>query len=160
MSEPMRRLQTIRHADLPAPIRSARDFANAMNCDLSRVAKTILLVADALTWQGQRRVQHPCVCVVLSSPSKIDLQAVSEFLHAEKLRLATADEVDARLGVRPGAVSPLDAGDIPILIDAGLLQHDTIFVSDGRPAIDVEIDPQDLAAISSACQGRFAQSGA
>ncbi|MGI9524304.1 MAG: YbaK/EbsC family protein [Hyphomicrobiaceae bacterium] len=97
--------RSVWHADLEGPIQNPSDFAKALNSNVARVVKTILLVTRALTWQGQRIVDNPHACVLLSSSDRIDLKGVSQ-LAARGLRLASVTEVRALLGVQPGSVSP------------------------------------------------------
>ena len=133
------RARAVWHSDLEGPISNASDFARALNCDVARVAKTILLVARTLTWQRRRIIDEPCVCVVIPSPAQVDVASVSQLLSAVDLRLATIYEIQALLGVQPGAVSPFASRNMPVLVDEGLLVHETVFVSGGKPGLDLEM---------------------
>lgn len=150
------KVRAVWHSDLEGSIRNAGDFAKAMNCDVARVAKTILLVARTLTWQRQQIVDEPCVCVVIPSSAKVDLATVSLLLSANDLRLAAAVEIQALLGVQPGAVSPFAPRKIPVLVDEGLFVHETVFVSGGEPGLDLEMSPRKLIEHLPAESGRFA----
>lgn len=146
------RTRPVWHTDLNGPFRSADEFAEAAGCEVARVAKTIFAVAGTPPEDGD----GPCALIVLSSPSRVDLAAVSRHLSAPSMRLAKAAEVEARLGMRPGAVSPFLADRVPVLIDAALHRFETVYVSGGQPGLDLEIDPRDLVELANGCVGAFA----
>ncbi len=56
----------------------------------------------------------------------------------------------ALLDYPPRAVSPFGIRNIPLLIDAALLVHDTIIVGSGRIGVEIEINPFALIAATSA----------
>jgi Cys-tRNA(Pro)/Cys-tRNA(Cys) deacylase len=69
-----------------------------------------------------------------------------------RFRMATKDEMGQALGLPAGCVSPLAARAVPVFLDAALRQYETLLVGGGRPGVEVEITPHDLARV---CNGEW-----
>jgi len=123
-----------------APARTMAEAAS-LTFDVSRIVKTIAfalrdggLVLAAL--RGTRRVVYPALAGMLGVGRR-DIAPLSP------------DEVLARLGLAPGSVSPLLAGNgIMLCLDADALTiAPTLYCGFGRPDRTLEIAPGDLAAM-------------
>lgn len=145
------RFRMVEHGALGAPIRSVADFANAMGVGLDRVAKTVL-VAHAGSAPADRIAEpigaYALVC--LPGSCKINLTAVAQNLNWAGCELAKTTELLEVFGLKPGGVSPIGLGDVPLIVDQDLLSLPTIFVGSGAIGIDIELDPRDLVILTKA----------
>lgn len=66
------------------------------------------------------------VALVTRGDLKADLQRLARELGWSRLRLANPDEM-ARLGLVVGYVSPLDCGDLKIVVDPAITAHDSYY---------------------------------
>ena len=141
--------EVISHAQFEQPIRSPQDFAQAANCDIRSVAKSILLRSvnpDAL------------VMVVLPSKASIGVEAVQQVLGAHSLSLVGRKEVEALTTQQLHGVSPLGHDSFSILMDESLFSHQSIFVGSGRAGQEIKIAPEELREVTRARVGSFASS--
>lgn len=128
----------IRHADTGVPIKNARDFADFLGYDVSRVTKTILL----------KSTNTDIFClVVLPSDKKFDWKKLPVALSAKRLQIAAKEELANLVGYPPQGVSPIGVENIPIFMEETLLQFPTILIGSGEIAVEIEIAPQILATI-------------
>ena len=147
----------VRHAAFGEGIRSAADLADAIGVGIDSVAKTVLVGDHART--PERRIAEPTgsyVAVCLPSPRKINVSTVAEILHWSGCKLATTVELFKVLGFKPGAVSPLGSGEVPLVVDETLMAYTTILVGSGVKGVDIELDPRDLVLIVKARIGNVA----
>jgi len=139
------------HASFAMPICSPREFADALKFDPSRIAKTVLLARHSL--RQHQRLMSPAenyAAVCIPAPARMNFARVGDLLGWKRAELATVDELKILLGYPSGAVSPLGIGDVPLFADTSLLAFQTILVGSGIPGVEIEIEPQALAAISNA----------
>ena len=130
-----------RHADQPIPIHGPQDFARALGYDIGRITKSLFVRCAC---HGRYAV---IVCPVRQ---RVDMPRIARHLGCSRLELATLAELEALLGFSPGGVSPIGIGDIPVLLDEQLLDHPTVLVAAGEVAVELEIEPARLAAITRA----------
>lgn len=130
-----------RHADLPVPIRSPKDFAAAIGYPLSRITKTLFLRGDA---------PGSYALATCSVDRKANLRLVAEMLGNRKLELASPAELDRTLGYPPTGVSPIAADSVPVVLDQDLFAFSTVLVGGGRVGVEIEISPTDLERITAA----------
>src|SRR5579862_692214 len=109
-------LSTLRNGSVSFQLRKHRDLASARNpdevaqslgYDRSRITKTLLLK----TAPGG----NFCLAV-LPVAARADLRNIAEHLRASRCSIADIGELEARLDQPPGGVSPLGAGEIPVLL--------------------------------------------
>jgi prolyl-tRNA editing enzyme YbaK/EbsC (Cys-tRNA(Pro) deacylase) len=131
-----------RHADLPGRIESPGDFAAALELPIDRVTKSLFFRC-----RGGEGRYGVAVCSV---NRKIDLGRLAEAMGCTRLEMATREELSAQLGFSPGGVSPIGAGDIPVFLDRGLMEHPTVTVAAGEVAVEIEIAPDLLRRITDA----------
>jgi prolyl-tRNA editing enzyme YbaK/EbsC (Cys-tRNA(Pro) deacylase) len=113
--------------------RTVKDAAQAVGCDESEIAKSIVFVADG----------DPVVCVA-SGRHRIDTDKLADLLDVAEIRQAKADEVRAATGFAIGGVPPF-GHDLPVLFDEALLDHDRVWAAAGDPHSLFEVDPRELA---------------
>lgn len=118
---------------LDQPTRTVPEAAAAVGCETARIAKSIVFLADG----------EPVVCVA-SGAHRIDPDRLCEVLDCALARPATAEEVRAATGFAAGGVPPL-GHDLPVVLDADLLECETVFASGGDGSSLFEVDPRELA---------------
>jgi len=137
------RHRVIRHTDLGIPIHSPADVAEALQYDAGRVTKALLLATSE---------PGSVLIAVLRADGRADLRVLAEHCATARCRMATRDEMELALGLPAGCVSPLAARGVPVLLDAALMQYETLLVGGGRPGVEVEVTPPDLARL---CHGEW-----
>ncbi len=118
---------------LGAPRRTVDEAAAAVGCEAARIAMTTLFVADG----------EP-VLAVASGAGRIDHDRLCEAFDCAEIRQATPEEVRAATGYPAGGVSPVGCG-VPVVFDAELLRHDSIYAAAGDDSSLLEVDPRELA---------------
>ena len=114
--------------------RTVKDAAQAVGCDESEIAKSIVFVADG----------DPSSCVA-SGRHRIDTDKLADLLDVAEIRQAKADEVRAATGFAIGGVPPF-GHDLPVLFDEALLGHERVLGSGRR-------SPQPLRGRPSQARG-------
>ncbi len=114
------------------------DAAATVGCGESRVASCAVFVADG----------DPVLCIA-SGDCPIDPDLLADALDVAELRRATAGEVRAATGFPLAAVPPF-GHDLPIVLDAPLLDHATVWMAGGDGHSVVEIEPAGLVSCTSA----------
>lgn len=123
------------------PIHSPADFAVALGYELARITKTLLVRATT----GERYA-----IVVAPMGKKVDFRALANLLGVKRVEVAPASDLAARTGYPEKGVSPLGVTGVPVFIDEGLFAFATILVGAGVGGVEIEIDPNDLAAAANA----------
>jgi len=125
--------------DLPATTRTASQAAQALNCDLAQIVKTILFTGD----------QTGCnVLVMVSGVNRVSTQRLSEIV-GEKVHLADAQTVFSVTGYPIGAVSPFGLTSQPImLVDEDLSKHPDVWISGGSDHVLANIPFQKLCELT------------
>jgi prolyl-tRNA editing enzyme YbaK/EbsC (Cys-tRNA(Pro) deacylase) len=131
--EPTERELDVQVRRLEASTRTVKDAAQAVGCEESEIAKSIVFVADG----------DPVVCVA-SGRHRIDVDKLTDVLDVAEVRQATADEVRAATGFAIGGVPPF-GHDVPVLFDESLLEHERVWAAAGDPHSLFCVDPRELA---------------
>jgi prolyl-tRNA editing enzyme YbaK/EbsC (Cys-tRNA(Pro) deacylase) len=118
---------------LDSPTRTVQEAATAVGCDPSRIAKSIVFVADG----------DPVLCVA-SGAHRGEGEELCEVLDCAEARQAQPDEVRAATGFPVGGVPPV-AHDLPVVLDEALLAHDRVWAAGGDGNSLFEVDPRVLA---------------
>jgi Cys-tRNA(Pro)/Cys-tRNA(Cys) deacylase len=113
----------------------AGEAAAVLGLDPRRVFKTLVVsVGDDLA------------VAIVPAAGQLDLKAVGK-------RAAMADPARAEkvTGYVAGGISPLGQRKrLPTFLDASAREHATVFVSAGRRGLEIELAPDDLAALTGA----------
>jgi prolyl-tRNA editing enzyme YbaK/EbsC (Cys-tRNA(Pro) deacylase) len=124
--------------------RTAADAAAAIGCTVAEIAKSLVFKAAS----GR------AVLVVASGVNRVDEKKVA-LLVGEKIARADADFVREKTGFAIGGVPPVGHVEAPVtLIDADLLQFETIWAAAGTPNAVFKLKPGELEGLTG---GRVAE---
>jgi Ala-tRNA(Pro) deacylase len=88
--------------------------------------------------------------------SAVDLKALAKRLDAGRFSFANAEQLEALLGIAPGAVSPFAAINdtaraVTVVLDAALLAIDPLYFHPLRNDLTTAIAPRDLLRFLESC---------
>jgi Cys-tRNA(Pro)/Cys-tRNA(Cys) deacylase len=127
----------------PAARSFGEEAAARLGLEPARVFKTLVVNVD----------DHLVVGLVPVNQA-LDLKSLAKALHAKRAAMAEPHAAERSSGYVLGGISPLGQKHLlPTVIDAGARDFSTIFVSGGRRGLEIELAPEDLAALTN---GRFA----
>jgi Cys-tRNA(Pro)/Cys-tRNA(Cys) deacylase len=129
------------HKDMPIPIRSPQDFAQALGYDVGRITKTLLLRATD---------REEFCLVVLSSDKNVNLEKIAQLLKVKRVQMAKQEELARILGYPPTGVSPVGGGSLPVFIDESLVAFPTVLIGAGEVRVEIEISPGALKEVTQA----------
>jgi prolyl-tRNA editing enzyme YbaK/EbsC (Cys-tRNA(Pro) deacylase) len=138
--------EVVGHSQFNRPIRSPEDFAQAAQCKVGAVAKSILLKSVE---------PEALVMVVLPNKASIDLEAVKRTLGLSSVSLVNRKDVEALTSQQMNGISPVGHDIISILMDESLFEHPSVFVGTGRAGQELKIGPEQLQQITNARKGTF-----
>ena len=131
--------------EFDAGTRTAADAAAAIGCTVAEIAKS-------LVFRG--RESGRAVLVVASGVNRVDEKKVA-LLVGEKIARADAVFVREKTGFAIGGVPPVGHAESPVcLIDADLLQFETIWAAAGTPNAVFSLKPGELMELTG---GRVAE---
>jgi Cys-tRNA(Pro)/Cys-tRNA(Cys) deacylase len=114
--------------------------AAALGVDPVRMAKTLVAEVDGRL--------HVAVVPVSGS---LDLKALAHAVGGKRSTMAEAAAAERATGYVVGGISPLGHRTrLPVVVDADLLVHESVFVSAGRRGLSVELTPADLVTATGA----------
>lgn len=117
-----------------------REAADALGLPPERVFKTLVAEVDGRLVVG-----------IVPVTGTLDLKALAAAVGGKRASMADAALAERKTGYVVGGISPIgQRSPIPTVVDASAREHATIFVSGGRRGFDLELAPDDLAAITSA----------
>lgn len=123
------------------------DAAAALGVEPSRVGKTLAVELD-----GRMAL------AVVGADRDLDLKAVAQLAGARRAVMAEPSAAERATGSVVGGISPLGTRRrLPVVVDAALLRHDTVFVSAGRRGVQLELAPGDLVGATGASVGDVAR---
>ena len=123
---------------LPESTATVAEAASAVDCPPSRIAKSIVFVADG----------DPVLCIV-SGAHRADTGQLADVLDAAEVRPASPDEVRAATGFSVGGVPPF-GHDLPVVLDVVLLEQETVWAAGGDGHSLFEVDPRALVGCTGA----------
>ncbi|MEV4868710.1 Cys-tRNA(Pro) deacylase [Streptomyces syringium] len=124
----------------PAAPSYGEEAAEALGVDPSRVFKT--LVAD---------VDGVLTVAVVPVSGSLDLKALAAAVGGKRAAMADPAAAERATGYVRGGISPLGQRKrLPTALDASAGTYPTICVSAGRRGLEVELSPDDLAALTGA----------
>ncbi len=124
------------------------EAAAALGVDPARVYKT-LVVADE---RGRLAV------AIIPVAARLNLKAVAAAIGGKKADLAAPADAERATGYVVGGISPLgQRRRLPTVVGAGVLGHETVYVSAGRRGLELELALADLIALTAAPTAPIAQ---
>lgn len=120
------------------------EAAERMGVSPKRVAKTLVVSVT-------RSARPELVVGVVPVDGQLDLKALAAAVGSKRAEMAPPIDVERSTGYVLGGVSPLgQRKKLSTVIDASLLDHQTVFVSAGRRGLEIELSPHDLVTVASA----------
>ena len=128
----------------PDGTRTAAEAALAIGCELSQIAKSLLVMTDT----------GP-VLALTAGHNRLDLDTLSGRLE-RGVRMANADEARRATGYAIGGTPPFGHPEpIETLIDPALLEHDVVYAAAGTPDRCFPIGSARLQAVTGAVPADF-----
>jgi len=122
------------------------DAASATGIPLNRVTKSLVLLGD----------ESPFVAII-PGDRKLNLGKVRELLGVKKLKLAPLDQAEHYSGYPPGGTPPVFyRGVKKVLIDVGVMRHETVFGGGGTRKTLVELRSKDVQRLNDALVAEIA----
>ena len=103
--------------------RTAKDAANALNCEEGAIVKSLVFRAET----------EFLICLV-SGDKRCSLNKLKKVISKKDVSMASADEVKAQTGFTIGGVSPVGhINDLNIIIDKSLERFQVVYAAAGHP---------------------------
>ena len=110
--------------------RTAKDAANALNCEEGAIVKSLVFRAETKF----------LICLV-SGDKRCSLNKLKKVISKKDVSMASADEVKAQTGFTIGGVSPVGhINDLNIIIDKSLERFQIVYAAAGHPNSIFKID--------------------
>jgi len=123
------------------------EAAEALGVPPDRMFKTLVATVD-----------DRLVMAVVPTDRELDLKRLVSAIGGRKASLAEPAAAERATGMVIGGISPLGSRrSLPVVADASVLDHETVFVSAGRRGLQLELAPVDLVRLSKALTARVAR---
>ncbi len=118
-----------------------KEAVSRMGVAAERVFKTLVVTDDG----------GACYVAVVPALGHLDVKGMAKAVGAKKIAMAEGKAVERMTGYVLGGVSPLGQKKrLRTVIDASARDGQTVFVSAGRRGLEIELSPDDLAALTGA----------
>ena len=119
--------------------RTAKDAANALNCEIGAIVKSLLLKAD-----------DEFVLCLIPGDKKCSLNKLKKAIFKKDVCMADADQVKENTGFSIGGVSPVGhLKKIDVLVDKTFDRFKDVFAAAGHPNSIFKISNIDLLKITN-----------
>ena len=145
--EPVQRVQNalksysseIKVQILDQSARTANEAANALNCDVGAIVKSLLL-----------KTENDFILCLISGDKRCSLNKIKKILNQKDVSMANAEQVKEITGYTIGGVSPIGhLNKIEIFIDVSLKRFSNIFAAAGHPNSIFKINFENLCKITN-----------
>ena len=127
--------------EFPEGTKTSADAAAAIGCQLSAIAKSIVLTLD----------DSEQVVVFASGDTRIDVERLAAVAGAGSARRATLEEARAATGFAAGGTPPFGyPGPIRVFADRALQRHEEVWAAGGTPTTVFPIRLEDLVSAAGA----------
>ena len=114
--------------------------AEALGTEACRIAKTLSFL------NGERTI-----LLVAAGDARVDSSAFKKRFGVKKVKMAPAEEVEARTGHAVGGVCPFGVPDsVDVYLDESLRRFPTVFPACGSSTSSIELTPEELEEYSVA----------
>jgi len=129
---------TYEEMDCDPELADTARFCEAYGVPLERSANTILVAS-------RRPEGHFAACLVLAT-ARLDVNGlVRQRLGVRKVSFADAEQTKELTGMEIGGVTIFGLpDDLPVWIDAGVLDHDWVVIGAGSRTAKIRLDPRQL----------------
>lgn len=125
--------------ELPDSTRTAVEAAQAINCQVGQIVKSLVFVLEPAS---------SVVLILVSGSNRVDEKDLSRRLNG-KLVKANAAQVEQATGYVIGGVPPLGhSTKLHTYIDEDLLQFDVVWSAAGTPHAVFPLSPQELVRVT------------
>lgn len=108
--------------------------AESLGVEPSRVLKTLMVEVDGKP-----------VCAVLASDREVAMKRLAAAVGGKSAAMLKPADAERTTGYKVGGVSPFgQKRRSPVVVDAGALAHDKVFVNGGQRGLQAELSPKDL----------------
>jgi prolyl-tRNA editing enzyme YbaK/EbsC (Cys-tRNA(Pro) deacylase) len=91
-------------------------------------------------------------CAVILATTKLDVnKKISQLLEAKRVSFATGEQTLGLTGMQIGGVTPFGLPDIPIYLDARLMDCDELVLGGGNRTTKILLDPEELKKLPRSC---------
>ena len=119
--------------------KTAKDAANALNCEIGAIVKSLLLKAD-----------DEFVLCLIPGDKKCSLNKLKKAIFKKDVCMADADQVKENTGFSIGGVSPVGhLKKIEVLVDKTFDRFEDVFAAAGHPNSIFKISNIDLLKITN-----------
>ena len=123
---------------LESTARTAKDAANALNCEIGAIVKSLLF-----------KTENSFMLCLVAGDKKASLNKIKKILDIKDAKMASADEVKKVTGFTIGGVSPIGhSNKINTYIDKSLERFPTLFAAAGHPNCVFKISYSNLQKIT------------
>ncbi len=115
------------------------------------VAVALGVAPDRLFKTLVARVDDQPVVAIVSVTGQLSLKKLARACEGKRASMAEPFDAERPTGYVTGGISPFgQRRRMPVRVDAGVLTHETVFVSGGRRGIQIELTPPDLLTAAAA----------
>jgi Cys-tRNA(Pro)/Cys-tRNA(Cys) deacylase len=126
------------------------EAAEKLGVNPERVFKTLVIALSG--------GKHPLGVGVVPVAGQLDLKAAATALGAKKAALAESAAAERATGYIVGGISPLaQKKHLPLVLDAGADQFETIYISAGRRGLEIELAARDLLTMTGGIKAPIAR---
>ncbi len=127
--------------NLDVSTKTSQEAADAINCDIKQIAKSIVFFEST---------KNKLVQIFVSGPNRVNLESFQKLTNL-MIEKADADYVRENTGFAIGGVAPLGHKNTPIyFMDITLVEFDEIWCAAGTPSSLFKLKTEDLLRVTEA----------
>jgi Cys-tRNA(Pro) deacylase len=118
-----------------------RVSARELRVEEHRVIKTLVMETE----------QQQALIVLMHGDREVSLKQLARQLEVKQISPCPPARADRLTGYRTGGISPFGTRQtLPVYVEKGILELDTIYINGGRRGFLIEISPRDLQTVLQA----------